>query len=85
MVGWSGDDEIALTAGSDFHIRLWDSRSGEILRFLIGHKDETFIISPHPIHPRLVMSAGHDGNLFLWDLQSAQPVFKHFNATDTNG
>lgn len=44
-----------------------------------GHEDEVFVLEPHPFDPRVLFSAGHDGNVIVWDLARGLKVRSYFN------
>jgi len=44
-----------------------------------GHTDEAYCLEGHPTDPRILLSAGHDGNIILWDLQTREQVMKYYN------
>lgn len=44
-----------------------------------GHEDEVFVLEPHPFDPRVLFSAGHDGNVIVWDLARGVKVRSYFN------
>lgn len=46
---------------------------------LQGHEAEVFVLEPHPFDSRIMLSAGHDGNVFMWDLQRGARVMHFFN------
>lgn len=85
MVGWNADDSIVLTAVSDFMVKAWDSRTGELIRVFNEHKDEAYVIEAHPINPRIICTAGHDGKLIIWDIGTTSKedkggkVFEYYN------
>jgi WD40 repeat protein len=54
----------------DFSIRMWCARSGVLLRTLRGHDARCPVVECHPQDPRLLLSAGYDGRLLLWDLDT---------------
>lgn len=91
MVGWNKDDSLVLTAVSDFMIRVWNSKTGELIRVLKEHCEEAFVIEPHPINPRIVLTAGHDGKLVIWDVGTTNKndkfgkVFKYHNTLNGQG
>ena len=33
-----------------------------------GHTGEVFVLEAHPIDPRILLTAGHDGLLMVWDM-----------------
>ena len=57
---------------------------GKILLFLKGHSDEIFVLEAHPRDPRLLLSAGHDGNVILWNLLSGKLIKKFYNRVTFN-
>ncbi|KAI9100644.1 hypothetical protein DFS34DRAFT_684688 [Phlyctochytrium arcticum] len=67
---WSQDDARLITIVADCQLRVWDSRSGELLKTLDGHTCPAWILDSHPIDPRIVLSAGHDGRLIIWDIEA---------------
>lgn len=38
-----------------------------------------FVLEPHPFDSRIMLSAGHDGNVYMWDLQRGTRVMHFFN------
>lgn len=38
-----------------------------------------FVLEPHPFDPRIILSAGHDGNVFIWDLLKGTRTKHYFN------
>jgi WD40 repeat protein len=47
---------------------------------LQGHQDEIFIIEAHPTNPQLLLTAGHDGYIILWNLTVGKVVKKFYNS-----
>lgn len=43
------------------------------------------MLDAHPLNPELVMSAGHDGLLILWDFETGAIVRKYHNLIDGSG
>ncbi len=72
---WSVDSAHIITASSDRMIRVF-SNDGELKHTLVEHDDECFVLCGHPIDPRLVLSAGHDGRVVLWDIIQGAIVWK---------
>lgn len=50
-----------------------------ILLSLQGHDDEVFVLEAHPFDQRIVLSAGHDGNIFVWDIDKGTKIRNYFN------
>ncbi|CAB0045267.1 unnamed protein product [Trichogramma brassicae] len=85
MVCWDRSDEYVVTAVSDSTLKIWDSKSGNLIRVLRGHLDEIFVLESHPIDPRIILSSGHDGQLFVWDVLINKPVANFQNVIDGQG
>ena len=50
---------------------------------LQGHSDEVYVLENNPVNADVFLSAGHDGNIILWDLTSGASTMRHFNAVST--
>ncbi|XP_035759946.1 PH-interacting protein-like, partial [Neolamprologus brichardi] len=50
-----------------------------------GHEDEVFVLEPHPFDPRILFSAGHDGNCIVWDLARGVKIRSYFNMIEGQG
>lgn len=46
---------------------------------LQGHDDEVYVIEAHPFDSRIILSAGHDGNIYIWDLRKGAKIRNFFN------
>lgn len=87
MVSWDVSDEWVITAVNDSSLKVWNAKSGELVKILRGHKDEVFVLESHPIDPRVILSAGHDGQLMIWDVLNTEPIacFQNFIEGQGNG
>ncbi|KAH0540030.1 hypothetical protein KQX54_011392, partial [Cotesia glomerata] len=87
MVSWDVSDEWVITAVNDSSLKVWNAKSGELMKILRGHKDEVFVLEAHPIDPRVILSAGHDGQLIVWDVLNSEPIacFQNFIEGQGNG
>lgn len=87
MVSWDVSDEWVITAVNDSSLKVWNAKSGELIKVLRGHKDEVFVLESHPIEPRMILSAGHDGQLMIWDVLNTEPIacFQNFIEGQGNG
>ena len=48
---------------------MWDAKSFELLHTLSGHtSSEVYTLDVHPLDPRIIMTAGYDGKMFIWDI-----------------
>jgi len=53
----------------DQQIRVWDlKRGGELVHILRRHRNQVLVLKAHPTFPNLVVSAGWDGLILLWDV-----------------
>lgn len=87
MVSWDVSDEWVITAVNDSSLKVWNAKTGELVKILRGHKDEVFVLEAHPIDPRIILSAGHDGQLIIWDVLNPEPIacFQNFIEGQGNG
>uniref|UniRef100_A0A8D0TL57 Bromo domain-containing protein n=1 Tax=Sus scrofa TaxID=9823 RepID=A0A8D0TL57_PIG len=63
----------------------WCCFSFLILIFSQGHDDEVFVLEAHPFDQRIILSAGHDGNIFIWDLDRGTKIRNYFNMIEGQG
>uniref|UniRef100_A0A8C8E3C7 Bromodomain and WD repeat domain containing 3 n=1 Tax=Oryzias sinensis TaxID=183150 RepID=A0A8C8E3C7_9TELE len=85
MVAWDRTDTTVITAVSNFLLKVWSSASGQLLHVLSGHDDEVFVLEAHPFDPRIMLSAGHDGNIYIWDLTRGVKIRNFFNMIEGQG
>ncbi|PNJ48376.1 BRWD3 isoform 4 [Pongo abelii] len=79
MVAWDRYDTTVITAVNNFLLKVWNSITGQLLHTLSGHDDEVFVLEAHPFDQRIILSAGHDGNIFIWDLDRGTKIRNYFN------
>ncbi|XP_017275528.1 bromodomain and WD repeat-containing protein 3 isoform X2 [Kryptolebias marmoratus] len=85
MVAWDRHDNTVVTAVNNHLLKVWNSYTGQLLHILKGHEAEVFVLEPHPFDPRIILSAGHDGNVFIWDLQRGKKTQHYFNMIEGQG
>lgn len=51
----------------------------EMVVLFKGHDDEVFVMEAHPFDSRIMLSAGHDGNIYMWDLTKGAKIRNFFN------
>ncbi|XP_067852945.1 bromodomain and WD repeat-containing protein 3 isoform X2 [Heptranchias perlo] len=85
MVAWDRCDSTVITAVNNFHLKVWNSYNGQLLHILLGHDDEVFVLEAHPFDSRIMLSAGHDGNIFIWDLAKGTKLRNFFNMIEGQG
>lgn len=44
-----------------------------------AHQDEVFVLDAHPKDRRILVSAGHDGNIVVWDIVAGIKIKTFFN------
>uniref|UniRef100_A0A8D0DKY4 Bromodomain and WD repeat domain containing 3 n=1 Tax=Salvator merianae TaxID=96440 RepID=A0A8D0DKY4_SALMN len=85
MVAWDRYDTTVITAVNNFLLKVWNSSTGHLLHSLSGHDDEVFVLEAHPFDQRIMLSAGHDGNIFIWDLEKGTKIRNYFNMIEGQG
>ncbi|XP_066555723.1 bromodomain and WD repeat-containing protein 3 isoform X2 [Amia ocellicauda] len=85
MVAWDRHDNTVITAVNNHLLKVWNSYTGQLLHILKGHEDEVFVLEPHPFDPRIMLSAGHDGNIFIWDIIRGTKTLHYFNMIEGQG
>ncbi|XP_076372727.1 bromodomain and WD repeat-containing protein 3-like isoform X2 [Tachypleus tridentatus] len=85
MVGWSLDDSLVITAVNDHALKVWDAYTGTLRHVLNCHEDEVFVLETHPTDTRILLSAGHDGRIVLWDIISGVMIKSFFNTIEGQG
>ncbi|XP_064158821.1 bromodomain and WD repeat-containing protein 3 isoform X1 [Anguilla rostrata] len=85
MVSWDRHDNMVITAVNNHLLKVWNSHTGQLLHILKGHDAEVFVLEPHPFDPRVMLSAGHDGSVFIWDLFRGTKIQHYFNMIEGQG
>ncbi|XP_043294869.1 PH-interacting protein isoform X2 [Cervus elaphus] len=85
MVAWDRHDNTVITAVNNMTLKVWNSYTGQLIHVLMGHEDEVFVLEPHPFDPRVLFSAGHDGNVIVWDLARGIKIRSYFNMIEGQG
>ncbi|KAJ6635022.1 Bromodomain and WD repeat-containing protein 1 [Pseudolycoriella hygida] len=85
MVSWDATDKWVITAVNDYSIKVWNSATAKLHKVMTGHTDELFVLESHPIDPHVLVSAGHDGQLFIWDIMEGISIAKFVNHIDGQG
>uniref|UniRef100_A0A8C0J5Y2 Bromodomain and WD repeat domain containing 1 n=1 Tax=Chelonoidis abingdonii TaxID=106734 RepID=A0A8C0J5Y2_CHEAB len=88
-------DSIQFSNGGDRFISGSRDGTAECLLFMyrfmkpkvtmIGHTDEVFVLETHPFDSRIMLSAGHDGNIFIWDITKGNKTKHYFNMIEGQG
>uniref|UniRef100_G1K3G9 Mitochondrial inner membrane protease ATP23 homolog n=1 Tax=Xenopus tropicalis TaxID=8364 RepID=G1K3G9_XENTR len=85
MVAWDRHDNFVITAVNNMTLKVWNSSNGQLVHILMGHEDEVFVLESHPFDPRVLFSAGHDGNVIVWDLARGVKIRSYFNMIEGQG
>jgi WD40 repeat protein/tRNA A-37 threonylcarbamoyl transferase component Bud32 len=72
---YAHDGRTLVSSGRDKVIRLWDAATGRSAGVLAGHRDTAGSIALHPAGT-WIASAGHDGDVFVWDIGSRTIVHR---------
>lgn len=59
---------------TDNSLRVWEARHGMPQHTLCGHTSDAYILESHPWEPRILMSAGYDGRIILWDVAAGSQL-----------
>jgi WD40 repeat protein/TolB-like protein len=73
MIAVSPDGSMVAAASHDSIVRLWDTKTGELLHELPGHTDEVQGVDFAPDGRRLV-SCSRDATVRLWDVESGDAL-----------
>ncbi|KAJ8985649.1 hypothetical protein NQ317_015145 [Molorchus minor] len=84
MVCWNKADNWVATAVSDCTLKIWTA-TGQLEKVLSGHTDEIYVLEAHPHDNNIILSAGHDGQLFIWDILKGERVFRFLNTIEGQG
>ncbi|KAG0066354.1 Bromodomain and WD repeat-containing protein 3 [Linnemannia elongata] len=70
MAIWSLDDSAVILTTSLGEIKIFDSVTGEWMHTLKGHapRSSIYVVDVHPQDSRILMTAGYDGQVILWDI-----------------
>ncbi|KAJ7314520.1 Bromodomain and WD repeat-containing protein 3 [Desmophyllum pertusum] len=66
-------------------LKVWEAATGNISCVLTGHQDEVFVLEAHPTDPHILLSAGHDGYVILWDLRTGEKITSFYNSLEGQG
>ncbi|XP_055544224.1 PH-interacting protein [Wyeomyia smithii] len=85
MVSWDNTDDWVITAVNDFTIKIWNARSGKLHKVLRGHTNEIYVLESHQKDSGVLLSAGHDGQLFIWDIVQGVSLANFLNHIEGQG
>lgn len=73
-VSFSPDGERLASAGADGAVRIWNSRTGDVVQSFAAHSESVVSVIFHP-DGRHLASAGTDRQAKVWDLANGSQVF----------
>ena len=73
-LAFSPDGERLASAGGDGSVKIWNSRTGDVIQSFQAHTDSVFAVAFHLLGKHVV-SAGADLKVKVWDLATEQEVF----------
>ncbi|XP_053693465.1 PH-interacting protein [Sabethes cyaneus] len=85
MVSWDNTDDWVITAVNDFTIKIWNARTGKLHKVLRGHTNEIYVLESHQKDSGVLLSAGHDGQLFIWDIVRGVSLANFLNHIEGQG
>lgn len=85
MVAWNCDDSMVITAQNNFVIKVWNSNDAQLVHELKSHSNEIFVLEAHPKDARILLSAGHDGNIIIWNILTGKVIKKFYNRIENEG
>ncbi|CAB3373121.1 Hypothetical predicted protein [Cloeon dipterum] len=85
MVAWAFNDLYVVTASNDLILRVWEAATGNLVHCLKSHTEELFVLERHPICQNLMLSAGHDGQINIWDVTKGEKIKSFQNLIDGQG
>ncbi|KAG0023305.1 Bromodomain and WD repeat-containing protein 3 [Entomortierella chlamydospora] len=70
MAIWSLDDSAVILTTSLGEIKIFDSTTGGLIHTLKGHVrgSSIYVVDVHPYDKNILMTAGYDGQVILWDI-----------------
>lgn len=74
--------QILRFKGEVYKIFCYIELNESLFPFSQGHEAEVYVLEPHPYDPRIMLSAGHDGNVFIWDLIRGIKTMHYFNMVE---
>ena len=73
-VAFSPDGERLASAGGDGTVKIWNSRTGELIQKFDAHTGFACSVAFHPDGKHLA-SVGADKQVKVWDLATGKPLF----------
>ncbi|OCT93763.1 bromodomain and WD repeat-containing protein 1 isoform X2 [Xenopus laevis] len=85
MITWDLTDTMVVTASNLHSLKVWESHTGKLLRVLSGHQNDIYVLEPHPFDSRVMISAGYDGKIIIWDVAKGKQIKCYCNTIEHEG
>lgn len=85
MVSWDKTDDWVITAVNDYSIKIWNAHTAKLHKVLRGHTNEIYVLESHQKDSGVLLSAGHDGQLFIWDIVKGVSLANFLNHIEGQG
>ncbi|XP_055603175.1 bromodomain and WD repeat-containing protein 3-like [Uranotaenia lowii] len=85
MVSWDNTDNWVITAVNDYTIKVWNAHTGKLHKVLRGHTNEIYVLESHQKDSGVLLSAGHDGQLYIWDIVQGVSLANFLNHIEGQG
>ncbi|XP_065837497.1 bromodomain and WD repeat-containing protein 3-like isoform X2 [Oscarella lobularis] len=83
VISWTVNDRFVVTAGNDAFVRVWDAGNYDLLHLLKGHTKDVYVLECHPFDERILLSAGIDGHIIVWNILTGEKLKLFDNACDS--
>ncbi len=70
----TNDGRLLAAPGADGNVRLFDFRSGQLIRTFAGHNANGAFVAQFNADATWLASGGNDGKVIIWDVASGQPI-----------
>ena len=60
MLCWSLEDDFVISSGTDYIIRVWNWETGQVVREMLGHENDAFVLTAHPIYKEFIFTVWTD-------------------------
>ncbi|MBC8098985.1 MAG: WD40 repeat domain-containing protein, partial [Armatimonadetes bacterium] len=78
-IAFNADDSTFVTASNSGSLFVWDGTTGAFQRSLVGHLESITSALFHPANPAVLLTAGNDDTIRLWDLTNSEtPALARF-------
>ena len=83
-IKWNIDDSLVITLHKNYLILVWSPDDGNLIHELRGHSDDIYVLEPHPRDPRILLSAGYDSSVSIWNIINGENIKKFYDEVIIN-